>query len=354
MARPPAVDPWRNDDDIGFDLALRYSAHDVVVQPVGEIDVLTAPGLGAVLGALMDRGHTEIVLDLANVQFMGAAGLGVIAVVSSELRSARGTFAIRSPSPMIQKLLEISAMVGLIEHQGSRTAFVAPSSVLSASTGVVDAALRLVAAMARATVGGADGASVAVTRHGRLTTVAASDETIAQMDRDQYATGEGPCMAAAQEGHPFHVESVDDEIRWPRFIPRAKHDGIASILSTPLMVLERPVGSLNIYSNTVRAFGQKDQELADLFAHEASAILAEVTDDASVDEVVKRLRDSLSAREVIAQAQGVVMARQGISADSAYAFLRQSSKKSASTIRECAAGIVAGTTRGNLIGQAGT
>jgi GAF domain-containing protein len=208
--------------------------------------------------------------------------------------------------------------------------------------------------MARATVGGADGVSVALTRHGQLTTVATSDEVIAQMDRDQYATGEGPCMSAAEDGRSFHVESVDEEVRWPRFIPRARHHGIASILSSPLMVAERPVGSLNIYSNAERAFGLHDQELAALFASEASAILAEADVETSVGSVAKRLRDSLSAREMIAQAQGVVMARQGISAEAAYAILRQSSKKSGTTVRECAAALVDSTTRSDLIGQVGT
>jgi anti-anti-sigma factor len=338
MKRPPAVDPWRTGDDIPFDLAVRYSA--------------TAPALGGPLGALIDRGHTEIVLDLANVEFMDAAGLGVIAVVSTRLRSARGTFSIRSPSRMIQQLLDISAMTGLVDGAAPKTAEHAPS--LPANTGVVYAALRLVAAMARATVGGADGVSVALTRHGQLITVATSDEVIAQMDRDQYATGEGPCMSAAEDGRSFHVESVEEEVRWPRFIPRARHHGIASILSSPLMVAERPVGSLNIYSNAERAFGPHDQELAALFASEASTILAEADVETSVGAIAKRLRDSLGAREIIAQAQGVVMARQGISAEAAYAILRLSSKRSGTTLRECAAGLVDSTTRSDLIGQVGT
>jgi anti-anti-sigma factor len=372
MARPVAVDTWWNGDHIAFHLALRYSGREVVVEPVGEVDVLTGPALGGLLGALIDEGQTEIVLDLANVDFMGAAGLGVIAVMSSRLRSSGRSFSIRSPSPMIRKVLDISGMTGLMDHEASKTAPAEPEelhtdrgsvpsapdvpkvSPLPVSTGLVDAALRLVTAMARATVGGADGVSVAVTRQGQLTTVAASDEIIAQMDRDQYATGEGPCMAAAEGGRSFHVESVDEEVRWPRFIPRARHDGIASILSPPLMVSERPVGSLNIYSNTERAFKEHDRELAALFASEASAILAEARAETSIDAIAKRLRDSLSAREIIAQAQGVIMARQGISAEAAYANLRQSSKRSANTIRECAEALVSSTTRGDLIGQVGT
>jgi hypothetical protein len=66
---------------------------------------------------------------------------------------------------------------------------------------------------------------VTLSRHGQMTTVASSDETIAQTDRDQYATGQGPCLAAAAEGRGFHVESLAAETRWPEFIPRAIQGG---------------------------------------------------------------------------------------------------------------------------------
>ena len=226
--------------------------------------------------------------------------------------------------------------------------------VLSATSDVVDAALRLVTVVASVVVGGADGVSVTLRRHGKLSTVAASNDKIAEMDRDQYATGEGPCLSAAAEGHAFHVESLIEETRWPRFIPSAIEDGIASILSTPLMVADRPVGALNIYSNTERAFGPHDQELVALFAGEASGILAAAGVEEPVDEVAERLRDALRAREVIAQAQGAIMERQGISADAAHAILRRSARRRTLTVRAHAAAIVAAAPRDDLIGQAGT
>jgi GAF domain-containing protein len=82
-------------------------------------------------------------------------------------------------------------------------------------------------------------------------------------------------LAAAAEGRWFHVESLAEENRWPEFIPRAIEGGIASILSTPLMVATRPVGALNIYSNAERAFRPAEQELAALFATQASGILTD-------------------------------------------------------------------------------
>lgn len=359
MAEPAAV-VVRETDEPTFVLSTRFTSRLVVVGVRGEIDMVTAPILGGVLSALIDAGHVNLVIDGADLDFMGATGLTVIAVASVRLRSASGALSIRSPSAMVRRILDLTGMLALVEMAppASPATVIVPGPVqvssLPDARGVIDAALRLVTALARATVAGADGVSVALTRHGQLTTVAASDDTIAQMDRDQYATGEGPCVAAAAEGRGFYIESLAEEVRWPRFVPRAIDGGIASILSTPLMVAARPVGSLNIYSNTARAFGSHDQELATLFADQAAGLLADTSADMTVDEVAQRLRDALTTREVIAQAQGVVMAQQGISADTAYAAIRQHCKRAGTTVRERSLAIVAATRHDDLIGQVTT
>lgn len=216
-------------------------------------------------------------------------------------------------------------------------------SALPAIDDVVDAALRLVAVLAQATVGGADGVSVSLTRHDRLYTVAATNETIAGMDRDQYATGEGPCIDAASQGRVFHVSSLAGESRWPSFTPRAYQRGINSILSTPLVARSRPVGALNIYSFAERAFAGNDQELASVFATQASGILIDAGVTVTGEQLSRRLRDALQARAVIAQAQGVIMATEGVSADAAYSELLVQSRSTDQPLRERAALTLAAT-----------
>lgn len=361
-----------------FVVEARFGFSQVIVGVIGDVDSLTVPLLAGALGALIDRGDTDLVVDLAKVEFMDAAGLGVIAAMSARLGAVGGTLSIRSPHEQVRRILEIVAMGELVEspppavvatvlaaeqraddrsanvtdvHAESVDSGLANVAGRSARTAVVDAALRLVTALAHATLEGADGASVSLTRHGKLGTVAATDETILQMDRDQYATGQGPCVSAATEGHWFHVESLDHETRWPHFVPRALQGGIGSILSTPLLHSARPVGALNIYSLREGAFGQRDQELAATFASEASAILAESHVDVVAEQFAGRLQGALRVRETIAQAQGVIMARRGVPAEMAAAEIRQSSKASGVPVRERAGEIVASTCRGGLIGE---
>ena len=209
---------------------------------------------------------------------------------------------------------------------------------------LVDAALRLVTHLASLTVRGADGVSITLDRQGRMTTVASSDDTIRRMDGHQYATGEGPCLAAASEGVWFHSESLADEERWPDFVPRALEEGIASIMSTPLLVSAVPVGAINMYSRTGAAFGPDERRVAAFFAKRSADILGEAVELDEQQGV--RISAALTSRETIAMAQGVHMSRLGISADAAAAELYRSARSKQITVRTEAVAVLASTGSG--------
>jgi GAF domain-containing protein len=211
---------------------------------------------------------------------------------------------------------------------------------LITATALVDRALQLVTVLASAAIDGADGVSVSLERHDRISTVAWSNDTVLEMDRHQYQTGEGPCLDAATTGDWFHIESLAAEDRWPAFVPRAREEGIASILSTPLTTPARSVGALNIYSNSEGAFGKAELDLAGLFAAQASGIVnANLTDQ----HAGARLAEALVDREVIAQAQGVLMGRHRMSADDAAAELFSAARDAELTVSRHAANVIAST-----------
>ena len=344
----------------GFEVAVSYRATDVDLRVRGDLDSTTAPDLDAILTAVVDAGHIRIVLDFADLTFIDAAGLNVVVRCAQNLGSSR-TLAIRSETPFVRRLLEVTGLGFVVEFDATepRVAIRDPYQMggdpslslaetqrnvdhvaaFPANDDVIDAALRLIVALASRVVTGANGVSVTLKRHGQFTTVAASNATIAQMDRDQYATGEGPCISAATEGQRFHAESLTDETRWPRFVPRAIDDGIRSILSTPLTTPTRSVGALNIYSEQPRVFGPVEQELAALLAKHTSGILTDT--EKSATEFTQRIQDALTARTIIAQAQGTIMESDGVTEQEADVFLRVSSRQSGVPVRELAAQIVA-------------
>jgi anti-anti-sigma factor len=329
----------------------------------GEVDMLTTPDLIAMVDAAIDDGHRSVVLDLAELDFMSVMGLRAIAGGADRLEVAGGALTIRSPSALVRRLLDIMGLAGLVHleeprpfgrlgpEQSGPPLSAGPYSHLRRVTAVpsddevVNSALRLVVALARAAVGGADGVSVSLRRRGCLATVAASDQTIAEMDAIQYATGEGPCVDASVEGRWFHVQSLDTECRWPAFTPGAQSLGINSILSSPLLARDKPVGALNIYSRAEGAFAPNDQKLASVFATEASVILTEAGADVTDDQLSSRFQEALRTREVIAQAQGVIMERDGVGEDGAYSDLRRFSIWNGTPLRQRAQDVVHSTQR---------
>ena len=234
-----------------FRVTVAFEEEQAVVGVRGEIDPSTAPTLGAFFDAVIASGYFTISLDLAEIDSMDPAGLQVIMYAARRVAASGGRLAIRSPSSMVGRILALNGLADIIvsehadfelRHLGAEQVDIRPReqlitapsgstqqlrrvTALPAENDVIDGALRLVVALARATVGGADGVSVSLRRHGRLSTVAASDQTISNMDASQYATGEGPCVDASVEGRWFHAASLATETRWPDFTPRAASSG---------------------------------------------------------------------------------------------------------------------------------
>lgn len=319
-----------------------------VVAVRGELEVVTADWFAGLLDSVVDDGCHEVIVDFGGVTFIDAAALRVLVRVALRLREAGGSLAAGPLSDRVRRLVDLTGVGDLVvsastESERSRvshehrvvaevrgdTELVAVGSNLrpgsTTTTATVDAALRLVTALAAKTVENADGVSVTLERHGHLMTVAASDDAVKEMDRHQYETGEGPCLAAKSEGRWFYVESLAEEPRWPNFVPLAYEQGIRSILSSPLLTKLHPQGALNMYSSTERAFGTSQQELAGLFAEQASEILT--TAESDLDEHVnQRFAAALTARQVIHRAQGVLMERDHLSAEDAMRTLHRAAR----------------------------
>jgi GAF domain-containing protein len=186
--------------------------------------------------------------------------------------------------------------------------------------------------------------SITLPRNGRFGTVAASNDVVLEMDHDQYDTGEGPCLDAAIQGERFHIDALSDEERWPAFVPRAQARGIKSILSTPLISADRPLGALNVYSRTVGAFAVHEKEWADQFASEAATVVSTARMDESVHGLSAQIRAALQSREVIALAQGMVMQRDGVGPPAAHATLVEISRATGRRLRDISDDLVRANT----------
>ena len=310
-----------------------------VVAVAGEIDILTAAHFRDLVDQAVTVDARSVIIDMAGVEFMDAGGLSVLVAAAARLRSAGSDFAVRNASSRIYRLFEATDLTEAlrVERPPDHAALVRGLTEVARiplGRDVLDAALKLVVVMAQAVVVGADGVSITLPRHGRLGTVAASNDVVLEMDHDQYDTGEGPCLDAATLGERFHIHSLGEDDRWPAFVPRARARGIESILSTPLLTGNLPIGALNVYSCTAGAFAVHELEWADQFAAEAATVVSSALLAPSVDSLSQQIQQALQSREVIALAQGMVMHRDSISHTAAHAVLRDVSRRTGRPLRD--------------------
>ncbi len=365
---------------LAFRVEVTFDGAAVVVSILGEVDLATAPTLQALLRSLVEGDHRPIVLDLSRLAFMDASGLQVLADVSGRLAPSHGELVVRSAPLATLRILGITGVDDLvtIEADADLLAVIVPPTSANFAVGVedldqgelaidlanamerrasrqvLDAALGVVTTLTGAAIDGADGVSVTLERAGKMTTVASTNTTIRRMDDHQYTTGQGPCLSAAAEGRTFLASPLASEWRWPAFVPRALQEGIGSILSTPLVVDGRPLGALNVYSNSATSFGAHQQHLAALFADQASGLLAgaDAPSADNDDQLASQVRTALTTRETIAQAQGVYMAREGISPIMAALTLHRAARAANASVLATAQALVGSThSADRLVGQ---
>jgi anti-sigma B factor antagonist len=76
----------------------------------GDLDLNTAPELMQALTRLVDGGERRVVVDLAGVGFCDSSGLSVLVRVRNRLTGLGGSVTLAAPTPIVQRVLEISGL----------------------------------------------------------------------------------------------------------------------------------------------------------------------------------------------------------------------------------------------------
>ena len=202
----------------------------------------------------------------------------------------------------------------------------------------VPATLQAIVDLAVETVDGCDAAGTLVHQEGRLVGASVTSELVAELDAAQIEAGEGPCLDAAESAVTFYAADLLDETRWPRFRRVAVDLGFRSVLAYPL--LDDRKSALNLYSHLPSAFGATGRAQGLLFATLARIALGTAEERASEEARTGNLHQALRTREIIGQAQGILMERERITADQAFTVLRRASQALNVKLRDVAEKLV--------------
>ena len=194
--------------------------------------------------------------------------------------------------------------------------------------------LQKIVDLAVETIDGCDHAGISFLKGTKGSTPAASDDVPLKVDAIQYETGEGPCLDAIRDHEVFETGDLGRETRWPHFAERAQREsGVTSMLSFRLFVEGDTLGALNLYSKAPDAFDERSRTVGFVFAAHAALALSTALHN-------EQMGEALLSRDLIGQAKGILMAREGVTADQAFDMLRRASQRLNVKLRDVAGEVV--------------
>jgi anti-sigma B factor antagonist len=96
------------------------NARTHVVEPLGEIDAITAPQLGRRLLGLLEDGKTGLIVDLSRVTFMDSTGIGVLLYALRRLKVTDARLVLVCPTEQILRPFQITGLANRLPIFQSR------------------------------------------------------------------------------------------------------------------------------------------------------------------------------------------------------------------------------------------
>jgi anti-anti-sigma factor len=98
-----------------MEIQLEQLQHTLTISLAGSFDALTADQVKKYVGAWLDGGQQQVVLDLSQVDFMSSAGIRVLLGMTKKSRSMGGDLRLAAAQPGVQRTLALSGLVRVIK-----------------------------------------------------------------------------------------------------------------------------------------------------------------------------------------------------------------------------------------------
>jgi len=140
---------------------------------------------------------------------------------------------------------------------------------------------------------------------------------------------------AVRDRKPLVVQDVQADPRYA-YPDVAKAEGLRSLLCVPMMIQDRPLGVLNVYTPEPHRFTDEEVQLLQTIANQAAVAIQNTR---LLTETLK-MREALEARKVIERAKGILQREMGLSEEKAFRLLQKKSMDSCKPMKEIAEAII--------------
>jgi GAF domain-containing protein len=186
-----------------------------------------------------------------------------------------------------------------------------------------------------------DGASLALAHEdGSLRWVVVTDGAAGLLEDTQRELGEGPGLAAYDEGAAVAVMDLATDRRFARLAAAVTPRGLHGVLAVPVVVAGRPVGALSVYATEWCPWSGIDVAAVGAYAGVVVELVQASMALGVRDAEVAELTQASTARVWVEQAKGALVATEGLDPAAAGERLGARAAASQRTVAEVAREVV--------------
>lgn len=153
--------------------------------------------------------------------------------------------------------------------------------------------------------------------------------------KENIKLGEGIAGKAAKDGQPITVLDVRKDKRY-RNRDIAVRENLCSLLSMPLISKNKVIGVLNCYTPKIHRFSRSEINVLKSVANQAAIVIENFR--LIVESNV--IKEELESRKVVERAKGILMKKDALGEEEAYARIRKYSMDKRRSMREIAEAII--------------
>jgi signal transduction protein with GAF and PtsI domain len=140
---------------------------------------------------------------------------------------------------------------------------------------------------------------------------------------------------AVKSKKPFSVLDVTKEpdYMYPKI---ASEEGLCSMLAVPMIMNERVVGVINLYTSEEHVFSDEEIKILQSISDQAASVI----ENTKLMEEALKARESLKVRKLVEQAKGILMKEFRMDEEQAYRSIHQKSMNLRKSMKEVAEAII--------------
>ncbi|MEK6646658.1 MAG: GAF domain-containing protein [Candidatus Firestonebacteria bacterium] len=116
----------------------------------------------------------------------------------------------------------------------------------------------------------------------------------------------------------------------------AKKEGVFSLLSVPMMIKDRVIGIINVYTADEHKFAKEEIDILQAIANQAAVAI----ESTNLNQQISTAKEALETRKFVERAKGILMKQLDLNEEEAYKKIHKKSMDSRKSMREIAEAII--------------